>query len=84
VAAISPSWIPSSCAQAGQLDHSRLAEVEPRPGREAEEVDTAGGHVLAELSGRDREALRGELLVQLRVHNVDLAEVRRGRVLSDA
>ena len=38
-------------AQPGHLHHSRVAETESGAGGEAQEVDAAGGHVLAHVAG---------------------------------
>src|SRR5918997_4276520 len=74
--------LPAGVAQARHPDERLLAEAERGPGRQAEQVDAAGGYVLAHLPGPDVEARRPQLVVELRVYQVDLPEVRSRRVPS--
>jgi hypothetical protein len=43
-------------------------------------VKAAGGDVLTELAGAHIESLRAQIVVQLRMHQMDLAEIRLGRI----
>jgi hypothetical protein len=70
-------------AQAGDLDHRVGAEAEAGAGGQAQQVDAAGGHVLAHPAGLEREAGGAELVVELGVDEVDLAPVGLGRVGPD-
>jgi len=67
-------------AQPGHLDHGGVAEVQACTGGQGEQVDATGGDVLPHLPGLDREAGLGQLVVQFRVHEVDLPQVRLARV----
>ena len=49
--------------QPGELDDYLGAEAESGANREAEEVDSACGHVLAEIARSDREPSRTQLVV---------------------
>jgi len=71
-------------AQALDPDHGIGAEVEQGAGRQPEEVDAAGGQVLAEVTGGDVVPVPGEVVEELRVDQVDLPEVRLVRVASHA
>ncbi len=50
----------------------------------AEEVDAAGGHVLAEVTRGDVVPVPGEVVEELRVEQVHLPEVRLVRVAPHA
>ncbi|MFN8536830.1 MAG: hypothetical protein U0232_05070 [Thermomicrobiales bacterium] len=63
-------------AEAGDLDHRRVAQMEFCAGRQAEQIDAARGDVLAHLAGGQVEPARAQLVVQLGVDEVDLAQVR--------
>src|SRR6266508_2291155 len=67
-------------AQPGHFDHCGVAQVQPGPGGQAEQVDPAGGDVLTHLTCGNGEALGGEVGVQLGVDQVHLAEVGLARV----
>ena len=88
VAAISPGCDPiqlsARIAQARHLDHRRVAQAQPGAGRQPQQVDAAGGDVLAHLPGHHREPGGPELLVQLGVDQVHLAQVGLVRVAGDA
>ena len=71
-------------AQAGHFDDSFGAEPKARPCGEGEEVEAAGGDVLAHFAVRHAETAHAELLVQLRMDEVDLAEVGLRGVARDA
>jgi len=71
------AWIPES----RHLDHGVGAQAKPGPGRQPEQVDAARGDVLPHLAGRQRESGRTELVVELGVDQVDLAEIRRLGIL---
>ena len=53
-------WNRSICAagvaQARQFDHRRVAQLQPRAGGQRQQVEPAGGDVLAQLAGQDGEA----------------------------
>ena len=66
--------------QPGELDDHLGPETKSRANREAEEVDSACGHVLAEIARSDREPGRTQLVVQLGVDEVDLAQIRLRRI----
>ncbi len=70
--------------QSGDLDDDIGAEPKARANREAEEVDAACSHVLAEIARSDQEPGRTELVVQLGVNEVHLAQVRLRWVPRDA
>ena len=71
-------------AQALDPDHGVGAEVEQGAGRQREEVDSAGGHVLAEVTRGDVVPVPGEVVEELRVEQVHLPEVRLVRVAPHA
>ena len=71
-------------AQALDPDHGVGAQVEQGAGRQPEEVDAAGGQVLAEVAGGDVVPVPGEVVEELRVDQVDLPEVRLVRVAPHA
>ena len=66
--------------QAGELDDHFGTEPESSANREAKEVDSACRHVLAEIARSDRESSRAQLVVQLGVDEVHLAQIRLPRV----
>ena len=80
VAAIRPGWKPSSWAQGLRSPVTSttavVAQVQPRAGRQAEQIEAARRDVLAHLPGRHGEAGGAQLVVQLGVDQVDLAQVR--------
>ena len=67
-------------AQTGHLDNRHVAETKARAGRQPQEIDTAGRHILAHLPGRDGEALFSELVMQLGVDQVHLTQIGLARV----
>src|SRR4029079_13986617 len=67
-------------AQPGDLDHGAGTDVQPRAGRQRQQVDAARGDVLAELAGRHAEACGAQLLEQFGVDEMNLTQVRAGRV----
>lgn len=71
-------------AQAPDPDHGIGAEVEQGAGRQPEEVDAAGGQVLAEVTWGDVVPVSREVVEELGVDQVDLPEVRLVRVASHA
>jgi hypothetical protein len=64
-------------AEAGDLDHRRLAEPEPGPGGQREEIQAPGRHVLPHVTGADVEPTRAQFVVQFGADEVHLPEVRR-------
>ena len=85
VAFIRPGWMPSSCAHGLRSPVTSTIAASPRcsfvADREAEQVDAGRRDVLAHLTGlQPREALLGELVVQLGVDEVHLAQVGLRRV----
>jgi hypothetical protein len=60
-----------------------LTQPQPRSHRQPQQVDPARRHVLAHLAGPHLEAAPRELLVQLGVDQVDLAQVGLGGVAAD-
>lgn len=62
--------------QPGELDDHLGTEPKSGASREAEEVDSPCGHVLAEIARSDREPRRTQLVVQLGVDEVHLAQIR--------
>ncbi len=67
-------------AEAGHLDDGVGAEVQPRAARQAEEVEATGGDVLTQLPRCDVEASISQLVVELSMNEMDLPQVRPGRV----
>ena len=59
----------------GDGEQHVVADSHRRAGREAEQVDTSGRHVLAKLSGLNRVPGAGELVEQLSMQQVHLAQV---------
>jgi hypothetical protein len=70
------AWV----AQAGYFDYRRVAEPQTRAGRQAQEVQPAGGNVFPHLASRHAEAARGQLVVEFGVHQVNLAQVGLRRI----
>jgi hypothetical protein len=70
--------------EASNLDHRILAEVKFRPSGKGQEVDAAGGDVLAHLASADRKAAVPQFIVQLSMDEVDLAQVGLLGVAGDA
>ena len=62
--------------QPGHLHHGLRAEHQPRPGRQAEQVDSARRDVLPHVPGGDPVPQKIQLVVQLGMDQVDLAQVR--------
>src|SRR5690348_7851298 len=52
-------------AQAGHLNDRILAQMEPRPGRQPEQIDSLGRDVLAHLPGGDRKPGTAQFVEQL-------------------
>jgi hypothetical protein len=48
-----PVQLRAGIAQTGHLDRGLITQEQPRPHRQPEQIDTAGGDILAHLSGRD-------------------------------
>src|SRR5215472_1192052 len=67
-------------AQTGHLDHRHLAKPQARAGRQPQQIDAAGRHILTHLSGRDGEALVLQAVVQLAVDEMHLAQIGLSRV----
>jgi hypothetical protein len=67
-------------AKAGHLDDGIAAQVQPRTRRKAQQVDPAGSHVLPQVPGGDHETGRSQLVMQLGMDQVDLAQVRLDRI----
>ena len=67
-------------AQPGDLDDGAAAEPQARTDGQAQQVEAAGGDVLAHLAWGDVEPRRAQLVVELGVDEVDLAEVALGRI----
>src|SRR5215472_18325465 len=61
-------------AQTGYLDDRRRAEMQLRAGRQPQQIDAARRDVLAHLPGRDGEAALPQLVVQLGMDQMDLAQ----------
>lgn len=70
-------------SQAGNLDHS-LADREPGARRQGQQIEAAGGDVLAHVARPDPEPLCDKGLVQFGVNQMDLAQVRLRRIASHA
>ena len=67
-------------AQTGHLEDDVGTEVQAGAARQPQQVDAARRHVLAQVGRSDVEARLGELVEQLGVHEVDLAQVGLRRV----
>lgn len=67
-------------AQPGHLDDRVGTEMQPGAARQTEQVEAAGGDVLAHLSGCDVEAALSQLVVEFGMNEVNLPQVRRSRV----
>lgn len=67
-------------AQAGDAQARACRETEPAVARQGQQVQPGQRDVLAQASGRQAEALLIELVEQLHGQQVDLAQVRLGRV----
>ena len=74
------AWIPQPC----NLDDHLRTEPKSGASREAEEVEATCGHVLAKIARFDREPTRTQLIVQLGVDQMHLAQIRLRRVPCDA
>src|SRR3954452_7500300 len=70
-------------AQAGDFNDSAVAEMQPSPARQLQQVDTRGGDVLAEIAGPYGEARRMHFVEQLGVHQMHLAQIRLRRIPAD-
>lgn len=68
-------------AQAGNLDHG-LADREPGARRQGQQIEAAGGDVLAHVARPDLEPLCDQRLVQFGVKQMDLAQVGLRRIAS--
>jgi hypothetical protein len=73
--------LPAGVAQPGDLDHGLPAQPQPGAAGKAEQVDPSRGHVLPHLARCEGE--RRQLVVELRVDEMDLAEVGLPRVGAD-
>ncbi|MCW2756505.1 MAG: hypothetical protein JWO46_251 [Nocardioidaceae bacterium] len=82
-ALVEPLDLQAWVAQTGDLDDRLVAEQQQCAGGEGEQVDAAGGDVLAEVAGADHVTLGSQLVEELGVQQVDLAEVRLVRVAGD-
>ena len=67
-------------AQAGQFDDRLGADAQMRASGQAQQLDAAGGDVLAELARRDREASCRQCAQQFGVEQMHLAQVGLQRV----
>ncbi len=67
-------------AQPGHLDDRVGTDVQPAAARKAEEVEAAGGDVLAQLPRCDVEAAIPQLVVEFGMNEVNLPQVRRSPV----
>ena len=80
--------MPSSCVQGLRRPVTSttalVAQPQPGAGGQREQVHAAGGDVLAHLAGRDVEAAGRQLVVQLGVDQVHLAQVGLRRVAPHA
>ena len=63
-------------AQSGDLDDCRVAQMQPRAGRELQQMDAASRDVLAHQAGRQLETGWLQLVVQLGMDQVHLPQVR--------
>jgi hypothetical protein len=72
------------------LDDDLGTEAEPGTDRQSEQIDPAGGHILAEVTRAHGEPCRAQFIVQFGVDEVHLAEVglsrvpRHARTMSDS
>jgi hypothetical protein len=62
-------------AQAGYLDHRSFTQMQARPARQRQQVETARRDVLTHLASADFEADRAQLVVQLGLDQVDLPQI---------
>lgn len=69
-------------SQAGNLDHG-LANREPGARRQGQQIEAAGGDVLAHVARPDLDPLGEERLMQLGVDQMDLTQVRLVGVARD-
>ena len=76
--------LPARVAVAGDGQQRLGADVEHRSDGQVEEVEPAGGEVLAQLAGGDGEAGCGQLVEHLGGEQMDLAQIRLGGVGADA
>lgn len=70
-------------AQAGELDDRVAANPEPRADREAQQIDTAGGDVLANIAGSHPKTSGPKLLKEFDLNQVHLAQIGLGWVPGD-
>src|ERR1017187_4378966 len=68
-------YLIAGVAQAGDLDHGLRTQAQPSAGRQREQGDAAGGDVLAHVARRYGEPGGTQLVVQLSVDQMDLAQV---------
>lgn len=80
---LDPVELGAGVAESGQFDSRRVSQAELGSGREAEQVDAMGGYVLAHHSRPESETATTELVVELGVEEMDLTQVRLGRVLTN-
>ncbi len=71
-------------SQPGYLYLRGIADAQNAGGREAEQIDTSGQDVLADLPGAYDEALCLEFVQEFCVQYMDLPEVRLGWIAGDA
>ncbi len=62
-------------AQPGHLDDGRRAELQPGTAGKREQIETTGRDVFAELARADVEPLLSQLIEELGMQQVDLAEI---------
>lgn len=79
-AGLQPVELQARVAQAGDLHHGFGPEVKAGAGRKSEEVDATGGDVLAHVASGHPEPGRSQLVEQLGVDEVDLAQVGGSRI----
>ncbi len=65
----------AGATQAGDFNNRNVADHQPRPERQAQEVYAASRDVLPHLAGPDAKAYFPQLVMQLRVNQMDLPEV---------
>ncbi len=69
--------------ETGHFDDSGIAQAEPSPRGQREQMNPARGDVLTHLSSRHGEAVRPEAVVKLGVDQMDLAQIRLARIARD-
>ena len=81
---LKPVDLHAGIAQPGHLDNGRRADMQPRPLRQAQQIDAARGDVLAQVRRRHPKAALSQLIEQLCLHQVHLPQVRHCRVARHA